>query len=242
MIWLETYRVQKIQKKNYDARHSDRGEFLQIGDIVVKLNMVNKNRKGGKFDKSVSDKLYIVENFIQNRNIVIHNLDTNEQQKKSVPRDQLKKIHTEEKNNFRTQDSMTDNIENTIEIQDRNIEMDTSNNTIHNMKKVEDMDTTDNTIVNMNSNTTVITNITVFSSDEEEWTPPDTDILQPKPVRQTSSQNTNSDIEITKVMPAKTFIFNPLTFQSREEIGPRVLIIHFNSIPFKNTGQHLSGK
>ena len=65
------HRAQKRQKKNYDARHSDRAKFLQIGDIVVKLNMVNKNREGGKFDKIVSDELYIVENFIQNGNIVI---------------------------------------------------------------------------------------------------------------------------------------------------------------------------
>ena len=41
-----------------------RGEFLQVGDIVVKINMINKNRKGGKFDQSVSDEMYIVENFL----------------------------------------------------------------------------------------------------------------------------------------------------------------------------------
>ena len=187
-------------------------------------------------------KLYIVENFIQNGNIVIRNLDTNELEKKSVPRDQLKKIHTEEKTISNTQDSMTDNIENTIEIQDSNIEMDMSNNTIHNMKKVEDMDTTDNMIVNTNSNTTVITNNTVFSSDKEDSFLPDPNILQHTPVRQTSSQNTNLDVQITKVTPPKTFTFNPITFQSREEIGPRVLITHFNSIPFKNTGQPLIGK
>ena len=32
----------------------------------MKINMVNKNRKGGKFDKSVSDEMYVVENFLQN--------------------------------------------------------------------------------------------------------------------------------------------------------------------------------
>ena len=96
MMCLETCRAQKRQKKNYDARHCDRGEFLQIGDIARKINMVNKNRKGGKFDKSVSDEMYVVENFLQNVNIVLQNLDTNELEKKSMPRDQLKKIQTEE--------------------------------------------------------------------------------------------------------------------------------------------------
>ena len=42
--------------------------------------------------------------------------------------------------------------------------------------------------------------------------------------------------------PAKSFTFNPITFQSREEIGPRVLITHFKKIPFKNRGQPLIGK
>ena len=157
-----------------------------------------------------------------------------------MPRDQLKKIHTEEKTISNTQDSMTDNIENIIEIEDSNIEMDTINSMIHYMEKVEDinieMKTTDNTIVNMNSNTTVITNNTVFSSDKEDSFLPDSSILQPTPVRQTSSQNTNPDVQITKVMPAKTFTFKTLTFQSRGEIGPQVLITHFNGIPFKNTG------
>ena len=58
----------------------------------MKKNMVNKNGKGGKFDKSVSDEMYIVENFLQNGNIVLQNLDTDELEKESMPRDQLKKI------------------------------------------------------------------------------------------------------------------------------------------------------
>ena len=85
------HRAQKRQKKNYDARHCDRGEFLHKGDIVVKINMVNKNRKGGKLI-SVSDEMCIVEKFQQNGNIVLQNLNTNELEKKSMPRDQLKKI------------------------------------------------------------------------------------------------------------------------------------------------------
>ena len=71
---------------------------------------------------------------------------------------------------------------------------------------------------------------------------PDPNTILPAPVRQTSSQNTSPDVQITKVTPAKSSRFNPLTFQSREEIGPRVLITHFKSIPFKNSRQPLTGK
>ena len=36
--------------------------------------------------------------------------------------------------------------------------------------------------------------------------------------------------------------FKPLSVQSREEMGPRVLITQFKSIPFKNMGENLIGK
>ena len=55
--------------------------------------MVNKNRKGGKLENTVSDQMYIVKNFMKNGNIVLWNMDTNELEKKSVPRDQLKKFN-----------------------------------------------------------------------------------------------------------------------------------------------------
>ena len=131
---------------------------------------------------------------------------------------------------------ITDNRGDMIEIQDIDIEINTINNMTHNMKKREDsdieMDMNDNMIENTRSNTTVITNNTVFSSDEEDLFLPDPNIIPPTPVRQTSSQNTSPDVQITKMTPAKSFTFNPLTFQSREEIGIRVLITHFKSIPF----------
>ena len=94
----------KRQKRNYDIWHIDRGEFLQIGDIVMKREMVNKNRKGGKLNNTVSDQMYVVENFMKNGNIVLWNMDTNELEKKSVQRDQLKKfdIDKETKSNTTT--------------------------------------------------------------------------------------------------------------------------------------------
>ena len=48
-------RAQKRQKKNYDIRHGERAQFFQIGDIVMKREMANKNRKGGKLDSIVED-------------------------------------------------------------------------------------------------------------------------------------------------------------------------------------------
>ena len=54
------------------------------------------NRKGGKLDNTVSDQMYVVENFMKNGNIVLQNMDTNELEKKSVPRDQLKKFDIDE--------------------------------------------------------------------------------------------------------------------------------------------------
>ena len=116
---------------------------------------------------------------------------------------------------------MTDNREDMIEIQDNDIEMDTNDNTIENMKQ----------------NTTIMRNNTVLSSDKEDAFLSDPNTIPPTPVRQTSSQNTSPDVQMTKVTQAKSFPFNPLTFQSREEIGQRVLITHFKSIPFKNRGQ-----
>ena len=93
--------------------------------------------------------MYVVENFLSNGSIVLQNLDINELEKKSMPRDQLKKIQTQGELISNTQDSMTDN-RGDIAIQDSDTEMDTINNTIHNMKKMEDsnkeMDTNDNTI------------------------------------------------------------------------------------------------
>ena len=90
------WQAQKRQKRNYDIQHKDRGEFLQIGDIVMKREMVNKNRKGGKLDNTISDQMYVVKNFMKNGNIVLQNMDTKELEKKSVPRDQLKKFDIDE--------------------------------------------------------------------------------------------------------------------------------------------------
>ena len=92
-------------------------------------------------------------------------MDTKELEKKSVPRDQLKKIQTEDEMISGTQDSMTDNRRDMIEIQDSDLEMDMINSTIHNMKKMEDsnIEMDKNMIKNTKSNTTVITNNTVFS-------------------------------------------------------------------------------
>ena len=140
-------------------------------------------------------------------------MDTNELEKKSIPRDQFKKIHTEDKMISNTQYSMTNNTENTIEIQDSDIQMHMINYTKHNMNKVEDgdidMDTNDNMIENMKSNTIVITNNTVFSLDEEDSFLPDRNIIQHTPVRQTSSQNITCHMDITNVMPGKKYIQTP---------------------------------
>ena len=115
-----------------------------------------------------------------------------------------------------TQDSMIDNRGDMIEIQDSDIEMDTINNTIHNMKKMEDshieMDMKDNTIKNTKSNTTVITNNTVFSSDEEDSFLADPNIIQLTPARQTSCQNTSPDVQKTEVMLAKNLHIHPPHF------------------------------
>ena len=68
------------------------GELLQIGNIVMKREMVNKNRKGGKLDNTVSDQMYVVENFMKNGNIILRNMDTNELEKEVCPKRSTEKI------------------------------------------------------------------------------------------------------------------------------------------------------
>ena len=101
----------------------------------MKREMVNKNRKGGKLNNTVSDQMYVVENFMKNSNIVLQNMDTNELEKKSVPRDQLKKfdIDEETKSNMTTT-LMTEVIDNTTTVKTNGINAAMTPNLKTNMK------------------------------------------------------------------------------------------------------------
>ena len=73
----------------------------------------------------------------------------------------------------------------------------------------------------------------MFTLDEEDAFLDDMSML---------SQSQSPDVTITKVTQSKGFTFNPLSPQSREEIGPRLLITDFRPIQFENIGKHLTGK
>ena len=88
-------RAQKRQKKYYDIRHAT-AEVLSIGDIVVKERQANVSRKGRRLAKKREDYFFVVEEILKNGNIVLRDWNKNEIADKSVPPQQLKKIHMNE--------------------------------------------------------------------------------------------------------------------------------------------------
>ena len=225
-------RAQKRLKKNYDMRNKERAEFLEIGDIVVKRILVNVNRKGGKLAKQVSDDYFVVEDFMTNRNIVLRNMETNVLEKKSIPRDHLKKIHIENETNTNTSENTNENDD---------VPMETDEDMITNVSDITD-DMMHNMMNNTNTNTheiedtlnnTQTNNQTVFTSDKEDVFLDDMNMLSP---------SQSPDVTIAKVTQSKGFIFSPLSLQSREEISPRLLITDFRAIQFENIGNCLTGK
>ena len=190
------------------------------------------NRKGGKLFKQVSDDSFVVGDLMTNRNVVLRNMETNVLKKKSIPRDHLKKIHIENEMN-------TNMTENTNENDDA--PMETDDNMTTSVNDITD-DMTHNMMKNMTTNTheieeilnnTQTNNQMVFISEEEDMFLDDMNMLSP---------SLSPDVTIAKVTQSKGFIFNPLNLQSREEIGPRLLITDFKAIQFENIGNHLTGK
>ena len=252
------WQAQKRQKRNYDIWHTDRGEFLQIGDIMMKREMVNKNRKGGKLDNTVSDQMYIVENFMKNGNIVLQNMDTNELEKKSVPRDQLKKFDIEEETKSNTTTTlMTEAIDNTTPVKTNginaemtsNLKTNTKNDTITNTQgnandeKSQSKNAMDYTIVDTQeiSSITEVHKETVFTSDEEDSFFPDIKPVTSTPISPKKMEVEYNYVMVTHSSVGNNFTFKPLTLRSREEIGPRLLITQFDDIPFKGIGHPLCG-
>ena len=82
---------------------------------------------------------------------------------------------------------------------------------------------------------------TVFTSDEEDSFLPDVKPVTSTPVSQKKMEVEYNDVMVTHLCVRNNFTFKPLTLRSREEIGPRLLIIQFNNIPFKGIGQLLCG-
>ena len=258
MMQQETYMegTKKTEKK-LDIWHTDRGEFLQIGDIVMKREMVNKNRKSGKLNNTVSDQMYVVENFVKNGNIVLQNMDTNELEKKSVPRDQLKKfdIDKETKSNTTTT-LMTEAINDMTTVKTTGIDAEMTSNPNTNRKNDtitnthgnanEEKSNTNNAMDYMIVDTQEISGITevheetVFTSDEEDSFLPDVKPVTSIPISQKMEVGYN-DVMVTHLSVGNNFTFKPLILRSREEIGPRLLITQFNDIPFKGIGQPLCG-
>ena len=220
------WQAQKRQKRNYDIWHKDRGEFLQIGDIMMKREMVNKNRKGGKLNNTISDQMYIVENFMKNGNIVLQNMDTNELEKKSVPRDQLKKfdIDEETKSNMTTT-PMTEVIDDMTRVKttgmSQTIDAEMTSNPNTNMKNDMITNTQGNTnYENSNSNNAMdytivdtqeissITEVhgeTVFTSDEEDSFLPDIKPTTSTPISQKKMEVEYNDVMVTHLSVREQF-------------------------------------
>ena len=84
--------TQKRQKRNYDKRHGEEGEELNIGDLVVKEEQKNKSRKGGKLEKVREDKLFVIEEILPNGNVTLRNVELNLLEPFSIPMKYIKKI------------------------------------------------------------------------------------------------------------------------------------------------------
>ena len=62
----------------------------------MKEREANVSRKGGKLAKKREDYFFVVEEILKNGNIVLRDWNKNEIANKSVPPQQLKKIHMDE--------------------------------------------------------------------------------------------------------------------------------------------------
>ena len=157
---------------------------------MMKREMANKNRKGGKLNNTVSHQMYVVENFMKNGNIVLRNMDTNELEKKSVLRDQLKKFDIDEETKSNTTTTlMTEAIDNVTTVKTNGInatmtpnpKTNTKNDLITNTQgnandeKSQTKNVMDYTIVDTQeiSSITEVHEETVFTSDEEDSFFPD---------------------------------------------------------------------
>ena len=234
------------------------GGSLQIGDIMMKREMANKNRKGGKLDNTVSDQMYVVENFMRNGNIVLQNMDTNELEKKSVPRDQLKKFDIDEEMKSKTTTTpMTEAIDDMTIVKTNgsnaamtsNLKTNTKNDPITNTQgnandeKSQTKNAMDYMIVDTQeiSSITEVHKETVITSDEEDSFFPDLKPITSTPISPKKMEVEYNYVMVTHLSVRNNFTFKPLTARSREEIGPRLLITQLNDIPFKGIGQPLCG-
>ena len=225
---------------------------------MMKREMANKNRKGGKLNNTVSDQMYVVENFMKNGNIVLQNMDTNELEKKSVPRDQLKKFDIDEemKSNMTTT-LMTEAIDDMTTVKTNGINAAMTSNLKTNMKndpitntqgnandeKSQTKNAMDYMIVDTQeiSSITEVHKETVFTSDEEDSFFPDLKPITSTPISPKKMEVEYNYVMVTHSSVRNNFTFKPLTVRSREEIGPRLLITQFDDIPFKGIGQPLCG-
>ena len=190
---------------------------------------------------------------------------SNELEKKSIPRDQLKKYYAndETKTNMKTEHTSVefDTVEENVKTsRPTTTAKNNTNTTVNTGEYDNELDMIDNMI----GNTQAISDFdrtvgdTVFTSDEEDSFLPDPNAMTSTPITHkdigssyitmkegqmeevTMKEEQKEDVTITKYVQGKQFDFNPLSLRSREEIGPR-LITEFNHIPFRNIGQSLHG-
>ena len=84
-------KAQKRQKKNDDIRHSGNKNKLEIGDMVVKEIQVNVSCKGGRLEKKRESTYYVIEEFLSNGCVMLHDLHTNMIDPVPIPAGHLKK-------------------------------------------------------------------------------------------------------------------------------------------------------
>ena len=92
-------KAQKRQKKNYDIRHSGNKTKLEIGDMVVKEIQVSVSHKGGRLEKKRESTYYVIEEFLSNGSVMLHDLHMNKIDPVPIPAGHLKKISPENEAN-----------------------------------------------------------------------------------------------------------------------------------------------
>ena len=70
---------------------------MKSGDKVMRINQINKNRKGGRLDKYTDQNIYTVQKTLSNVNIQIPDMHSN---KTSLPTSHLKKYTTPQSTTF----------------------------------------------------------------------------------------------------------------------------------------------
>ena len=243
-------------------RHSgNKKTELAVGDMVVKEKQVNIARKGGRLDTKREAKYYGIAKFLSNGCIVLRDLEMDLIDPVPIPASHIKKViqkydsdgdksddndnmaQNEPKKRWNTNDNTNTtatgkSMETTIDNTD--IRMSGSHFTTNSIgpNTVSSTDTNTNTTptkINDDSGDEGYDPNVIFTSDEDDNI--FDDIVDDNTM---GYYDRNDELQIVGETTS-TFTFQPLSWSSREEVGPLVQITKFNDIEFKGIGDELRG-